>query len=116
MLLQHEYIRGVQIVSITIIIRCYDYVIPGRALTWIEAMLSCVERGGHLASLETPEEWSAVIRALSIRTGSYNVYMGLRVLKMVQESESEGLYATQDIRKEKLYRKDLNAASSCLQS
>ena len=57
--------------------RCYDYVIPKRKLTWLEAALSCVERGGHLASLETPEEWTAVLDALSIRSSVHRVYFGL---------------------------------------
>ena len=52
--------------------------IPERKLTWLEAALSCVERGGHLASLETPEEWTAVLDPLSIRSSVHRVYFGLK--------------------------------------
>ena len=64
--------------------RCYEYVVPEPRVTWTEAHLACVGRGGHLASLETPEEWSAVLRALALRNTAHAVYLGLSATALLR--------------------------------
>ncbi|KAK7502550.1 hypothetical protein BaRGS_00006125 [Batillaria attramentaria] len=61
--------------------KCYLYVRDKQYLTWYDASVACQDRGGYLASLNTPDEYLTVLRFLQARADSdvySNVYVGLR--------------------------------------
>ena len=59
---------------------CYSFKIPTSGpLTWYVAADACVADGGHLASLNTPREWSHVKELIwRTRPRSEDVYVGLK--------------------------------------
>ncbi|KAK7475463.1 hypothetical protein BaRGS_00033282, partial [Batillaria attramentaria] len=57
--------------------KCYLYVRGKQHVTWNDASAACHERGGYLASLNTPDEYVAVMRFLAALT-DVAVYVGLR--------------------------------------
>ncbi|XP_070177754.1 G-protein coupled receptor GRL101-like [Littorina saxatilis] len=59
--------------------RCYIYVNPRGAISWLEANILCAARyGGYLASFNTREEWSGVTAALSLARSHLEFFVGLR--------------------------------------
>ncbi|KAK7488816.1 hypothetical protein BaRGS_00019951 [Batillaria attramentaria] len=61
--------------------KCFLYVTSQRFITWEEAANECLRRDGHLASLNTPEEWRDVISLLKL-PHPYYVYIGLHSSSM----------------------------------
>ncbi|KAL8625090.1 hypothetical protein ACOMHN_030725 [Nucella lapillus] len=56
---------------------CYVYVSAQEAVTWSDASLHCLQRGGLLASLNTQPEWEEVMNVLQHRP-NVMIYMGLQ--------------------------------------
>ncbi|KAK7485640.1 hypothetical protein BaRGS_00023089, partial [Batillaria attramentaria] len=57
--------------------KCYLYVRDKQRLSWNDASAACHDRGGYLASLNTPDEYLAVVRFLAARSDG-DVYIGLQ--------------------------------------
>ena len=57
---------------------CYSYSDSSKLITWSDAYDECQRRGAVLASLNTPEEWSAVEDALDFGHRASYVFIGLR--------------------------------------
>ncbi|KAK7485638.1 hypothetical protein BaRGS_00023087, partial [Batillaria attramentaria] len=57
--------------------KCYLYVRDKQRLSWNDASAACHDRGGYLASLNTPDEYLAVMRFLAGRSDG-DVYIGLQ--------------------------------------
>ncbi|XP_070193933.1 G-protein coupled receptor GRL101-like [Littorina saxatilis] len=59
--------------------RCYRYINPRGPLSWLEANIVCSELyGGYLASFNSPEEWSGVTSAFSLKKSHIIFFVGLR--------------------------------------
>ena len=60
--------------------RCYLLNLKEKFHSWDEAFVACRRRGSELVSLNTAEEWKAIMRLLSLRDYSnefHSVYLGL---------------------------------------
>lgn len=55
----------------------HSYTVTVRDCTWTEAYNDCISMGGHLATIDSREEWDYVIQLLKGQnTGAYYFYLG----------------------------------------
>ncbi|KAK7494969.1 hypothetical protein BaRGS_00013848 [Batillaria attramentaria] len=71
--------------------KCYVYVTHEQSLSWYDASDACKERGGYLASLNTPNEYLAVMHFLMARADS-DVFVGFQYQVMPQLADKTIAY------------------------
>nr|KAG5710619.1 hypothetical protein BaRGS_013265 [Batillaria attramentaria] len=58
--------------------RCYLLIQPDHIMSWGHAFETCLVRGAHLVSLNTPQEWHDVTSVLEAGRMSRDLYVGLK--------------------------------------
>ena len=68
---------NVKLIIVTFLYSCYTVINDYEELSHNEARLKCQQRSMHMASLNTHQEWMAIMRAISSVAGRFKMRLGL---------------------------------------